>query len=151
MIKWSETAGQTVAVMAFQFHRNGTVLTGMRTTAHAHPQHLGPRCGLTGMSLNIGLFLVFFTPFCFYSQYLLMCQCCKKAFLHIIHTYVHTHTPSSAVFLLKAIIPLQDRQINYGFLDLETIMAARPPQWSLEVSWLPLPASLKRHVSGWHH
>lgn len=67
------------------------------------------------------------------------------------HTHTYVHTQSSAVFLPTAIIPLQDGQINYGFLDLETIIAARPPQWSLNVSWLPLPASLKRRVSGWHH
>lgn len=73
------------------------------------------------------------------------------------HTYAYLHTltytqSSTVSSLPAAIIPLQDRQINYGLLDLETIMiAAWPPQWSLKVSWLPLPASLKRHVSGWHY
>lgn len=101
MIKWRETAGQAVAVMAFQFHRNGTVLTGMRTAANVHTQHLGPHCRLAGMELNIGLsFLFLFTAF-------INVAALQEGFPpHHSHTHTRAHAESSAVFLRTAIIPL---------------------------------------------
>lgn len=160
--------------MAFQFHRNGMALTHtyaqMRTPTHTHTwththaQHLGSCCGQTGMWLNIYTSLqdsFFFTllllhNFYYYPDALRETNPPPPPHTHA-HTYAYLHTltytqSSTVSSLPAAIIPLQDRQINYGLLDLETIMiAAWPPQWSLKVSWLPLPASLKRHVSGWHY
>lgn len=159
--------------MAFQFHHNGMVLTHtyaqMRTPTHTHtwthtrtaPWLLLRTDGHVVKHLHIASRFFFFTllllhNFYYYPDALRETNPPPPPHTHS-HTYAYLHTltytqSSTVSSLPAAIIPLQDRQINYGLLDLETIMiAAWPPQWSLKVSWLPLPASLKRHVSGWHY
>lgn len=123
MIKWREAAGQTVAVVAFQFHRNGTVLTRIGTMANVRP------CGTLALLWTDGhvakhrhlffTFLFLFTVFFFINVSVL----CVSVHTHT-RAHAHARAQSSAVFLPTTIIPFQDGQINYGLLDLETIVIA---------------------------